>query len=329
MTSSSLETTLRSAIQTEFACRCGSRNLTDLGPCRVPGLSGCSDFETELSQQVDPGRLYRCRECHLGLRLPRPLDTVIASLYESLPVTRWKKKPELAGSAQRYLAKMLGQSNGLSLKVLDVGAFDGSFLKALPASFCKMAIEPCDAAAQLEADRIRVLKPFLEPATETEAGQFDVVTMFDVFEHLSDPIQGMKSAISYVRPGGRLFVGTGNMDHWSWRQTQGTHWYLDPIQHIVVGSRRHFEWQASQLGASTCRILTFSHQPGSISQRFSQALTTIYFGARKNSGWSRAVVRLMNCLPGFRRLSNKQVMPYTQQLHDHLLAEYVRGNTSA
>jgi hypothetical protein len=134
----------------------------------------------------------------------------------------------------------------------------------------------------------------------------------------------MKDAMSYVRPGGRLLVGTGNMDHWSWRQLGGSHWYLDPIQHVVIGSERHFRWLADQIGASSYRSTALGHQAGTPGQRASQALTTIYFGAKSRKGAGRAVVRIMNLLPAYRRLSHKTAVPYTQQLHDHILAEFVR-----
>ncbi|EMI17885.1 type 11 methyltransferase [Rhodopirellula maiorica SM1] len=308
----------------QVVCVCGSHRLIDLGECRTPGLSRCSEFEHQVSTQVAPGRLYRCLNCHLGLRLPRPNDAVIASLYETLPANRWHKAA-VEGSAQHYLIKRLRNRHREPLSILDIGAFDGSFLAAIPNGFSKSAIEPSDAAADLKKNGIMVLKPFLKPAKDVEAGQYDIVTMFDVFEHLADPLEGMRSAMSYVRPGGKLFVGTGDMDHWSWRQTQGTHWYLDPIQHLAVGSRKHFRWQSTQLNASSCRIFAFSHQPGTLGQRCSQALTTIYFGAKRRGGISRGLVRLMNHFRVFRQNAGKDAMPYTQQLHDHLLAEYTRA----
>ncbi|MEQ9409397.1 MAG: class I SAM-dependent methyltransferase [Fuerstiella sp.] len=322
------ETNTEELAEAEPACVCGSRKLVNLGPCRMPGVSTGSDVEKLLSQQLGPGFLYRCCECHLGLRLPRPDDAAIAAIYESLPTTRWRPGT-VAGSAQQYLIKRWKQAPARPLTVLDVGAFDGSFLCALPEQFEKAAIEPSDAAAALKDHGIRVLKSYLQPPTSAEAGQFDVVTMFDVFEHLADPIQGMQAAMAYVRPGGRLFVGTGNLDHWSWRQTRGTHWYLDPIQHVVVGSHRHFQWQAAALGVTSYRCRTFSHQPGTVRQRFLQSLTTLYFGARQRGGWRQLPVRLLNRFDIFRRMAHKPAMPYTQQLHDHLLAEFVRGEVTA
>lgn len=308
-------------------CVCGSDQLADLGPCRPPSIGPRgTKLESELNSRFEPGRLYRCQHCHLGLRLPRPDDMALESLYENLPTSRWRNGL-LRGSAQKYLVRQF--RNESALKILDVGAFDGTFLRSLPDSFEKFAIEPSDAAALLKEHGITHVRPFLQPPEPDEEASFDVVTMFDVFEHLTDPLQGMRDLMSWVRPGGRLFVGTGNLDHWAWTMNAGGHWYLDPIQHIVVGSRKHFAWQADRLKASKFRCRTFSHHDGTVRQRVSQALTAFYFGARGGTGWNRLATRLMHSFSRFRNLSHKESMPYTQELHDHILVEFVRGEVPA
>ena len=315
-----------SSASADLNCVCGCTDLVDLGPCREPSIGPRgTDLEAKLNSHFEAGKLFRCRNCHLGLRLPRPDDQSLATLYENLPTSRWRNGL-LRGSAQKFLVKQFdGMSN---LRILDVGAFDGTFLASLPKSFSKFAIEPSDATSMLEEQGITPLKPFLQAPTAQEEASFDVVTMFDVFEHLTDPLQGMRDLMAYVKPGGKLFVGTGNLDHWSWKMNAGGHWYLDPIQHVVVGSQRHFVWQAKQLNAASFRVRSFGHHVGTLKERISQASTAFYFGVRNKSGWKRLAVRAMHQLPHFRNLSHKELMPYTQELHDHLLAEFVREETA-
>lgn len=308
----------------QLRCVCGHRGLRDLGPCRRPsaGPRG-TGFERDLGEQFRSTRLYRCQQCFLGLRLPRPDDTTLASLYDSLPVSRWENGV-VRGTAQNHVIRWCRRKHGL--RVLDVGAFDGSFLAALPGSFQKSAIEPSAAADVLGRRGIQVLKPFLTEPTPCEAGTFDVVTTFDVFEHLADPLSGMQQLMAYVRPGGSLFVGTGNLDHWSVRLNAGDHWYLDPLQHIVVGGVRHFKWQAGQLNTRSVRIHPVSHQRGSIWNRWQESLMAVYFGLRGTGGWSGVAAKLLGRLPSVRRFACKQAMPYTQHIRDHVLVEFVRGS---
>lgn len=305
-------------------CVCGSTDVEDWGPCRIPASSRLSERETLLSQQLEPGHLYRCRQCLLGLRLPRPDIQALEELYSAMKSDRWKNK-ELLGTAQSRVINAISHGRPSRIRVLDVGAFNGRFLAALPPHLEKYAIEPSTGGQQTLSDRgIKILKPFLEPAAADECEQFDVVTMFDVFEHLSDPSGGMQALMSYVKPGGSLFVGTANLDHWSWRATKGNHWYLDSIQHIVVGSRSYFERLQHQLPPSLLRICNLSHQDGSFSERIRQTAQMIYFGARNQTGNAGVCLRMMHTVPFFRRLAHKETVPYTQYLRDHLLAEFIR-----
>ena len=309
----------------ELRCVCGHGHLDDLGPCRRPGIHGLTEQEAFLSQQVEPGRLYRCRHCFLGLRLPRPEQAKLESLYSAISADRWATDSSLSSAQKTVVRQTQLMANSASISVLDVGAFDGRFLDALPSRFQKCAIEPsAGGQAELAKKSIRVLKPFLEPANSEEQQQFDLVTMFDVFEHLTNPLEGVRSLMSYVKPGGRLVIGTADLDHWSWSATRGFHWYLDPIQHISVGSRKHFEWLRSQLPTCGLTMASVSHQSGNILSRIVEASQMIYFGVRLRSGLARIATRVMHLLPYFQRLSHKDAVPYTQKLQDHVVAVFTR-----
>ena len=291
-------------------CICGSADLQDLGPCRRPSLVGLSERESSLSQQVQPGRLYRCRRCFLGLRLPRPDLSSMEELYSGLSSERWKSASPLT-SAQLLVLRLIEKSNAHDpLRVLDVGAFDGRFLEALPSHFQKSVIEPSRSGQDtLREKGFHVIGTFLEAAGPAEQQKFDLVTMFDVFEHLSDPLAGMQALMSYLKPGGTLFVGTADLDHWSWNATRGNHWYLDPMQHIAVGSRRHFEWAQSVLPAVNLRIYRLSHRPPVFPATLVQSAQLVYFGVKEHLGAGCIALRLMHKIPFFRRLAHKEAVP--------------------
>ena len=313
-----------STSRVSLSCVCGQSDLEDLGPCRPPCTFGLTQFEASLSLQVAAGRLYRCRRCFLGQRLPRPDQAKLDQLYSAMSADRWTGETPLSCAQQLIAQQCLRSATNSNFRVLDVGAFVGKFLDALPAGFQKFAIEPsAGGQEELKKKGICVLKPFLETAGSKECQQFDLVTMFDVFEHLTDPIDGVRALMSNLKPGGRLVLGTADLDHWSWKATRGFHWYLDPIQHISVGSGKHFEWLRSQLPPCTLKTTSVSHQSGSFSDRLQEASQVVYFGARQREGIARAAVRLLHLVPCFRRLSHKDAVPYTQKLRDHIVAEFV------
>jgi 2-polyprenyl-3-methyl-5-hydroxy-6-metoxy-1,4-benzoquinol methylase len=63
-------------------------------------------------------------------------------------------------------------------------------------------------------------------------GPFDAVTMFDVIEHLVDPMDALRRIRSVLRPGGLLVVTTPNINALS-RWALGTQWsILSPLEHL-------------------------------------------------------------------------------------------------
>ena len=79
--------------------------------------------------------------------------------------------------------------------------------------------------AQAEIIAGDFLKVPLEPG-------FDVITMFDVIEHVRDPLAWLVRARELLAPGGLLVIETGDVAS-AWARLLGRHWYfLDPPQHL-------------------------------------------------------------------------------------------------
>ena len=97
-------------------------------------------------------------------------------------------------------------------RLLDVGCGAGAFLgRARKQGFHCEGVETCEALAQ-EARRTLGC-----PVHNGLLGQldfprdcFDVVTMYDLIEHLRDPIADLGNVVRWLRPGGVLFVLTPN-----------------------------------------------------------------------------------------------------------------------
>ncbi len=93
-------------------------------------------------------------------------------------------------------------------KVLDVGCGNGEFLAAAAeAGFEAHGIDLSEAAAQMcRARGLRAVSgDFLTAALDAP---FDAITMWDVIEHLPDPVSFVRRAAGLLRPGGVLVMKT-------------------------------------------------------------------------------------------------------------------------
>jgi SAM-dependent methyltransferase len=307
------------------SCRSNATHVG--GPCRQYDRAVLNLSEQFVMDRVAAGDLRCCRNCGLSFRDPCPTPEQLDQLYRELPPARWDYLPEDMASWMRTL-QMLNRKFGRNgqLRVLDVGSFDGAFLRLLPPQWERLAIEPCSAARRvLDAAGIRVIADSLEDTPRAEDGTCDVVVLFDVFEHLLNPTSGLRRAMSYLRPGGLLFVGTGNTDHWSWRLLQGSHWYLDPVQHVRFGSRRYFRWFSRETGSRLVSLLPICHRSGDWRKNLIEAMIVLYFGLRGRSRPLRFLARLLGGLPELRQYRHKTYPPYTQTLADHLLVVFERS----
>lgn len=145
----------------------------------------------------------------------------------------------------RWLARLVPGG-----RLLDVGAAYGFFVSvASKAGFDAVGLEPaadCASFAGRELD-VEVITGRIEDS-RFEEGSFDVVTMFDVIEHLEDPRAAVRRSQELLRPGGLLVVETGDAKSLLARLC-GRHWYFyDPPQHITFFSLESLSRMVAEAG---------------------------------------------------------------------------------
>jgi SAM-dependent methyltransferase len=207
------------------------------------------------------------------------------------------------------------------LVVLDVGCHTGNFLDGLPKAWTRLGIESAVAPIEVASRRgIRVIAERIESVSGEWQGRCDVVTMFDVLEHLPDPADGIARAAALLRPGGKLLLSTADMDAWTWRWSQGRHWYLQTPQHLSFASRPFLRHVAGRTGTLIERIISIPHRQEGFGSRCRQLARTLYWEMRARGGWLRLPQRLMHSLPGCSSLRHMEEVPWSMSLRDHLLA---------
>ncbi|MEN3368668.1 MAG: hypothetical protein V7609_811 [Verrucomicrobiota bacterium] len=144
--------------------------------------------------------VLHCPECGFGFGLPfRSGDEEFYGILHeehSYPTWRWDY-----GLAMRLAIDRLGGG-----RILDVGAGTGAFLTSLPKTWAPHAIEGSDTIrTQLRSNEIIVFDN-MQAAKEAVGGTVDVVTLFQVLEHIAEFREMLSDCRSLLRAGGILIV---------------------------------------------------------------------------------------------------------------------------
>jgi SAM-dependent methyltransferase len=152
---------------------------------------------------------------------------------------------------------ILGLVGSEVFDLLDVGASSGGLLKAL--SGFKGRRSALDIVTHPGLD-LWVRGEFIHGLADSEdlswsEEPYDIVTMFDVAEHLYDPNQAFNNLQDLVKPEGFVVVETGDSNS-DWPRKFGVNrwWYACRFEHHILWSRQSFENIAAKYGF---RILTF------------------------------------------------------------------------
>lgn len=190
----------------------------------------------EISLDLIP-ELWSCRSCKSGFTSNIVSEDVARRLYsEGLSGQRWSNEVfEVAKGKE--VVDALGALFRKGIRVLDVGCNVGVLLDFAKSRECETAGVEYSTACR----RVVEGKGHMFYRTMDEAGQgFDVITAFDLVEHLYDPLSFFNDCQNRLRDGGAMVVLTGNISCLSSKLSGAKWWYLKYPEHIVFPSRRYF-----------------------------------------------------------------------------------------
>lgn len=161
-------------------------------------------------------RLVRCAGCGLVRSDPVADAQVLAQLYAHSSFDYGSEVENIRRTYGRYLARLKGPKGAL----LEVGCGNGFFLEeALAQGYAEVwGVEPSQLAVAQAPPRVQahircdILRPGL-----FAPGSFDVICMFQVFDHLPDPGSLLPECLQLLKPGGRLLLLNHNIAAWSAR----------------------------------------------------------------------------------------------------------------
>lgn len=195
--------------------------------------------------------IYRCSRCALGQTdLKREYSKFVKEFYSegyyegdptrSAYVDYELDKPLIIRNMQKFLS-FLPQTKSQG-KLLDVGCAFGYFVElAVQYGYDAYGFDPSSFAVKKACALVgkkRIQEGTIQDVEYSKA-KFDIITMFDVFEHLKNPLEDMRKLRSLLKPDGIILIATGDTNSFAAKIMKRRWTFFIPPQHIFFFNRKN------------------------------------------------------------------------------------------
>ena len=185
---------------------------------------------------------------HIAESLPREMQTHTYAILREVEGKHWwyLGRRRIMASFVGRIAPKLRRDSDAAPRILDVGCGTGGNLEMLSEFGAVEGVDVSNDA--VEFCRARGVAPVKQAVAEDlpyDDGSFDLVTGFDVIEHLDDDVAGLREMRRVLRPGGRvLLIVPAFMWLWGVQDDVSNHrrrYRLPELRHAVERAGFHVE----------------------------------------------------------------------------------------
>ncbi len=237
------------------------QNQSDVPACPLCGGGQVVHFMTAPDRfhwRREEYNLMRCATCsyvwlasppkpsEMWIHYSEDYHRAIMAGGEKSASSRWQRQREVIARYKKGGA------------ILDIGCSSGAFLGTMKGEFWKLyGIDMEDSTAE-KAKAATGAEVFVGDALDAPfpAESFDVITAFDLLEHVYHPRPFLAKVLEWLKPGGIFYAGLPNIDSWEARML-GTYWYgLELPRHISHFSPQSLRQVLTSLGFQELSLTT-------------------------------------------------------------------------
>lgn len=205
----------------------------------------CSSLDFRFLFERNRYRIEKCIACSLVQVTNMPAPEDVHQVYDKAFFDTAYAGLETNGRRQRYVylnfenkLEQIERRIGHHGKILDVGCSFGFFLDA--ARQQGWSVEGVDispyAASYVRSHFNLSVQNAAVTETEYPSQSFDVITMWEVIEHLPNPIRALQHLSGFLKDNGLIVLGTPNVDSYL-AMIQGKRWRnWEPPAHLLYFS---------------------------------------------------------------------------------------------
>lgn len=196
---------------------CGADDSTLCYPATTSGEKSIEYFRCTSHHLAEHDDIVRCNRCGMVYTNPQPNAEELLNIYKEVEDPLYLEEAK----AREYTFKQSLEGLHMAVRppgrLLDVGCYTGAFMEvARAAGWDVSGVELSHWAANIAAKS--GVGPVYEGLLENLPlpGQyFDVITFWDVMEHLSQPVLFLQEVRRHLKPGGIIGFSTHMVDSWA------------------------------------------------------------------------------------------------------------------
>jgi 2-polyprenyl-3-methyl-5-hydroxy-6-metoxy-1,4-benzoquinol methylase len=225
-----------------------------------------------------------CQSCGLAITSPRPEDKDLGKYYQSEEYISHSGKSsgiieKLYLIARTFTLKWktaLLKQHAKGNRLLDYGCGTGEFLSYTSTKgFDVAGIEPSDRA-RLKANQLTGSKVYSD--LNSLPGTFDVITLWHVLEHVSDPSEVISSLRSKLNKQGVLIVAVPNINAW-----ESTHYKAYWAAYDTPRHLWHFNRKSLSLLVKRSSMKVIEIKPMKLDSYYVSMLSEKYQNGKRNT----------------------------------------------
>lgn len=212
--------------------------------------------------------IYRCVSCEVAFLNPMLEGAELDSYYDSDYYGPEHQRLHGAGESliplfRRARAKRIKKLIPPHGAVLDVGCGRGIMLAILQREGFKcVGVERSETSAR--SAKLAGVEVFAGDLQDVpfERESFDMITYWQVLEHIENPLQALKRSFELLKPQGKLLLQVPNVDGFQSLLSRDHWFHLDPPRHLWHFNARSLDYLAQKCGFSLLKRSHFSLEYG-------------------------------------------------------------------
>lgn len=228
---------------------CAGQKWQIFKPSNLGDKISSEDFKITDARYGRTGQIMQCLSC--GFKQVSDIEGVL-KFYETLEDSDYDLNRVERGLQARKIIEAASKYRP-SGRLLDIGAASGILMEqAIKMGYTCEGVEPSKALTQLACSAgIEVhLGVFPHPNLKRA---YDLITLVDVIEHVSEPVELLKNIASYLKPDGYGVLTTPNVSSLI-AKILGRRWWHFRIAHIGYFGRATIELALEKAGLEAVKI---------------------------------------------------------------------------